>query len=226
MSTKGQPRRPYKPAFNVQAYNVIDRVDLGVRETHPSREIIDLYSENAYYGGVSFLFDNIGKIIWGWISNYAKKREWAKKIAGEKNPAKFEALVKKTLEEELNVQLTGYTVKRVEEGNHPNDFEELFLYEIQDFDLFNKHYYRADVEMLMPQETPKSQERVNKCPKCGWIISKGKNKCPRCQTVIEDAEPVKDEAAEFDFGAAPDDGKKPDDDIPPDANSGEPPADV
>ena len=61
---------------------------------------------------------------------------------------------------------------------------------MQDFDLYNKHYFRPDVEMLMPQETPTIEEEVIKCPKCGWILSKGKNKCPRCQYVISN-EPEK-----------------------------------
>ncbi len=190
MSGIEEERRPYKPSFNIQAYNVIDRVDLIIREAQPSREIIDLYSDNPYYGGVSFFFDNLGKIIYAWISTYAKKRDWAKRIGGEKDPRKFEMLVRKTLENELNVSLTAYKIIRVDEGNHPNDFETLLLYEVQDFDLYNKHYFRPDVEMLMPQETPTIEEAVIKCPKCGWILSKGKNKCPRCQYVISN-EPEK-----------------------------------
>ena len=97
MSGIEEEQRPYKPSFNIQAYNVIDRVDLIIREAQPSREIIDLYSDNPYYGGVSFFFDNLGKIIYAWISTYAKKRDWAKRIGGEKNARKFEMLVRKTL---------------------------------------------------------------------------------------------------------------------------------
>ena len=63
-------------------------------------------------------------------------------------------LVRKTLENELNVSLTAYKIIRVDEGNHPNDFETLLLYEVQDFDLYNKHYFRPDVEMLMPEKRP------------------------------------------------------------------------
>jgi hypothetical protein len=172
---------PYKPSFNVQMYNVIDRVDLTIRETHPTREVIDLYSENNYYGGVSFLFDNIGKIIFGWISLYAKKRDWAKKMAKEKDPNKFASLVLKTLQDEIRRTITGYRIVRVDEGNHPNDFETLFLYEVQDFNLYQQHYYRPDVEMLLPVTDVYVEEKTKKCPKCSWILSKGKTKCPRCQ---------------------------------------------
>lgn len=189
-------KKPYKPSFNIQAYNVIDRVDLGIRETHPSREVIDLYSENPYYGGISIFFDNLGKVIWVWISSYQKKRDWAKKLANEKDLKKFTDLATKILEQELNCDLAGYTIKKVEENNHPDDFELLFLYEIQDFALYNKHYYRPDVEMRMPQEAPKIEDKVTNCPKCGWILSKGKTKCPRCQFVIStEPEKPKDEVA-------------------------------
>jgi tRNA(Ile2) C34 agmatinyltransferase TiaS len=74
------------------------------------------------------------------------------------------------------------------------------LYEIQDFALYNKHYYRADVEMLMPQETAPVEEAIKKCPKCGWILSKGKNKCPRCQFVIS-TEPEKPPEPKEDIGS-------------------------
>lgn len=181
-------RRPFKPSFNIQMYNIIDRVDLIVRETHPTREVIDLYQESVnYYGGVTFLFDNLGKIIYGWISNYAKKRDWAKKLAGEKNPQKFEKLVIENLERELDMSLEGYKVKREEEGIHSNEFETLFLYEVAEFELYQEHHYRPDVEMLMPQDNlykPNLDDAIRKCPKCGWILSKGKTKCPRCQTEV------------------------------------------
>ena len=184
-----EERKPYKPSFNIQAYNVIDRVDLSIRETHPSREIVDLYSENNYYGGISFFFDNIGKIIWVWIARYTKHKDWAKKIVNEKNPDKFKKLVHKILEDELDKTIEGYEIHRVEEGNHPDDFELLFLYEIQEFELYNQHYYRADVQMLMPQEATPVEQTVTKCPKCGWILTKGKTKCPRCQTVVSSETP-------------------------------------
>ena len=35
MSGIEEERRPYKPSFNIQAYNVIDRVDLIIREAQP-----------------------------------------------------------------------------------------------------------------------------------------------------------------------------------------------
>jgi hypothetical protein len=201
------PTIEYKPSFNIQAYNVIDRVDLTLRETHPSREIVDLYTENNYYGGISFFFDNIGKVIWVWISNYAKKRDWAKKIAGEKNPDKFAKLCLKILEDELDRVIKGYEIKRVEEGVHPDDFELLFLYEIQEYDLYNQHYFRPEVEMLMPVEQAPVEQTTTKCPKCGWIISAGKNKCPRCQTVVGTGPSIKKE---------PEESPATDEELPPD----------
>lgn len=184
------PKRPFKPSFNVQMYNVIDRVDLSIRETHPTREVIDLYEESVnYYGGITFLLDNITKVIYTWVSNYAKKRDWAKKIGGEKNPTKLERMVLEILEKELGITFAGYKVKREEEGNHSNEFETMFLYEVQEFDLYKQHYYRSDVEALMPQEdiySPKVEETILKCKKCGWILSKGKTKCPKCQTPVPD----------------------------------------
>jgi hypothetical protein len=177
-------KNPYKPSFNVQAYNVIDRVDLSIRETHPNREVVDQYSENAYYGGITFVFDNIGKVIYTYVTRYLKKRDWAKKIDKEKNPINLKKLVLNILESQLDRVIEGYDVKRVEEGEIDNDFETLFLYEIQDYSLYQQHYFRSDVEMLLPQPDPVVEERVAKCPKCGWILSKGKNKCPRCQTIV------------------------------------------
>lgn len=179
------PTIPFKPSFNIQAYNVIDRVDLSLRETHPSREVIDLYSDNNYYGGVSFFFDNIGRVIWVWIARYAKQRDWAKKIAKETDPKKFKDIVLKILQDQLDRVIENYDVQRVEEGVHPDDFETLLLYEIQEYDLYNQHYFRPDVEALMPVEEAPVETTVTKCAKCGWILTKGKTKCPRCQTPVE-----------------------------------------
>ena len=179
--------RPYKPDFNVQMYNVIDRVDLSIRETHPTREVIDLYQESVnYYGGITFVFDNIEKIIYCWVSRYAKKRDWAKKIAKAINPKKNAQLVIGHLQEELGRSLEGYKVKREVEGEHSDPFETMFLYEVQDFKLYQKHYYRDDVQMLMPDESSYFvAETTTKCPKCNWIISAGKSKCPMCQYELQ-----------------------------------------
>lgn len=191
-------RPPYKPAFNIQMYNAIDNVDLMIRETHPSREVIDLYEEAVnYYAGLTFVFDNLSQIIWVWIPIYGpKKRGWVKKLArlGHKcvesqDPSvckKFSKEVIERLEEELNCTITNYEVKPVIEGQHPDDFEYLFLYEVQEYGLYSQHYFRPDVQMRMPMEEydAPSEEPVRKCPNCGWIVSKDATHCPRCKAEL------------------------------------------
>ena len=203
--------RPYKATYNIQMYNCIDRVDLTIRETHPSREIIDIYSENNYYGGISFVFDNLSRMIWVWIAKYSKKRSWAKKLTKENDADKFTKKTYNVLEDLLQRKLDNFEVRRVDEGNHPDDFEMMFLYEVQDIDLYSEHYLRGDVTMLMPDESSYYvEEKVEKCPKCGWILSADKTKCPMCKfdhaAPVEDPNPP-DENSENSENLAPNDKK-------------------
>ena len=175
-------------------YNVIDNVDLMIRETHPSRQVIDLYEEAVnYYGGLTFLFDNLSQIIYVWVPEYGPdKRGWVKKAAKyarkykDKNKDKYKNklvdMIKEKFLEEMGVVIKNYEFRIVLENQHPDDFEYLFLYEVQEYGLYSQHYFRSDVQMRMPMDTePVVEEKVDKCPECGWILSKGATKCPRCK---------------------------------------------
>jgi len=179
-------------------YNVIDNVDLMIRETHPTREVIDLYEEALnYYAGLTFMFDNLSQIIWIWIPQYGPdKRSWVKKAAKygrkykdkgkEKYKRKLVDLVKEKLERDLDCKIENYEFKVVLENQHPDDFEYLFLYEVQEYGLYSKHYFRPDVQMRMPMDTEVHvEEKVRKCPDCGWILSKEATKCPRCKKELD-----------------------------------------
>jgi len=172
----------YKPAWNLEFYRVVDKAQLEIEETQPTREVIDLYSEIPDFAGIVFIFDNLNKIIWTWCSRYVKSSSWAKKIIKEKNPNKVAQLVLKHLQDEMQVDLSDYKVAKVVEGEHPNEFEELFLYDVVDYNLYKQHYYKPEYQHLydyMQENEPESQTK--KCKNCGWIMSISKNICPRCR---------------------------------------------
>ena len=174
---------PYKPSWNVESYLLIDRVDLYLKETAATRENVDFYQDIEHFGGIIFYFDNYAKIIYVWVSNYWKHRDWAKKIAKEQNPVKFQKAVIEILQKEMQKDLTGYKVVRVNEGEINNDFETLFLYEIVEFHLYKQHYFRADVQMLMPQEEQEAP-KIRECPNCGWVLSADATVCLKCKTPV------------------------------------------
>ena len=174
---------PYKPSWNIESYLLIDRVDLYLKETAATRENMDFYQDIEHFGGIIFYFDNLEKNIFVWVSLYWKHRDWAKKIANEKNADKFPKVVIKILEKEMEKDFSGYKVFRVNRSEINNDLENLFLYEIVEFTLYKQHYYRADVQMLMPQED-QEVAKVQECSKCGWVLSADAKECPRCKTPV------------------------------------------
>ncbi len=178
-------KEKYKPQWNVESYQLIDRVELYLKETAATRENIDFYQDIEHFGGIIWYFDNHAKKIYTWICTYWKHRSWAKKIAKETNPKKFAKRVRDILEKEMRKDFSEYEIIRVEEGEINNDFETLFLYEIVDYELYQEHYYRPDVQMRMPQETVETEPAIDRCPHCDWIISAGTTKCPKCQKDVE-----------------------------------------
>ena len=158
-----------------------EKATLEVEEIQQSREVIDLYSEIPDFAGLVFIFDNLNKVIWVWCSEYAKPKGWGKKVKKEKNPQKVAQLVLSNLEEEMQVDLHDYKVAKVIEGNHPDEFEKLFLYDVVDVNLYQKHYYKPEYSYLYDYEQEEeSGSGTKKCKNCGWIMSKDKTKCPRC----------------------------------------------
>lgn len=172
----------YKPAWNIEFYRVLDKAQLELEETQASREVIDLYSEISDFAGVVIILDNLNKKIWVWCSIYTKSTGWAKKIIAETNPKKISELVLKILSDEMKVDFSDYKVEKVTEGNHPDDFEKLFLYDVVDVNLYQQHYYKPEYEHLYTYEQQeKAESATKKCKNCNWIMSSDKKVCPRCR---------------------------------------------
>ena len=168
----------YKPQMNVELYRVQDRVDLSLGQTAVTREILDLYYDFEFFGGLVFVFDNHAKIIYTYVTS-ADCRSWAKKISKATDQAKCAKLTQKYLQSEMEVNLSDYHFIRINEGEIHNEFEKTFLYAINPIEMYSQHYYRDDVQMLMPEEEPEVE--LSKCPTCGWILSSPGAACPRCK---------------------------------------------
>lgn len=175
----------YKPAWNVEFYQVVDKGQVILEETEQSRQVIDLYSEIPDFMGIVVIFDNLNKIIWAWCSRYVKPRGWAKKLIkyvkkGKKQ--KFADFLLEVLKDEMEKDFSDYKVAMVTEGQHPNEFEELFLYDVVDINLYKKHYYKPEYQHLYNYMEPEEEEPVTKkCKNCGWIMSSDKKVCPKCR---------------------------------------------
>ncbi len=187
----GKELKKYKPEWNIEFFVVKQKIDLVIEETQASRDIIDIYSEIPNYVGITFVLDNLNKIIWTWCSIYQKSKGWAKKLIKEKKPQKFADLVLKQIQEGFKSDLSDYKITKVIEGDHPNEFEQLFLYDIVGYNLYEKHYTKPEYEsQFISQEQSKVESATKKCKSCGWILSETKNICPRCKK-NPDREPEK-----------------------------------
>lgn len=175
--------RPYKPSWNIELYQVLDKAMLEIQEASATRETIDMYSEIEDFAGIVFILDNIEKIIWTWCSNFVKSTGWAKKMIKEKKPKKLAEMVLSIMADEMQQDFSNYKVAKVIEGNHPNEFEQLFLYDIVDINLYQKHYIKPEYQHLYGyQEDPEEvKSKTKKCKNCNWIMSNDKTVCVRCK---------------------------------------------
>jgi len=175
--------KKYKPEWNLEFYVVKDKATLELEEIEQSRDVFDMYSEIPDFAGIIFVIDNLNKIIWTWCSTYSKSSGWAKKIIKESSEKKSAQHVISALQDEMQVDFSEYKVSKVIEGEQNNEFEKLFLYDVVDINLYQKHYYKPEYEHLYEQEQQQEEQKskTKKCLKCGWIMSTEKTICPRCQ---------------------------------------------
>lgn len=178
----------YKPTWNVEAFNAVEEVDVVLRETEPSRMVIMEYADIPNYAGLSVFLDNINKIMYVWVSEYAKHRGWVKKkIVKAKTPKEFAVAIILQFARDLKVDMRDYKVVRVNEGQETEDFEWLFMYEIAEIGLYSQFYPKPEYQLMFQEREERlaaeraAKEALKKCPKCGWLLTSGKTVCPRCK---------------------------------------------
>jgi len=168
--------------WNIEAYHVKELVDLEFVETAATRGAIQEYADEPNYCGMSVFFDNINKEIFVWISAYAKKKGWVKKLE-KLTGDKFDIMFRQIFESSMKKNINDYKVYRIDEGQETEKFEWLFMYEIAELSQYRQHYPKPEYQEMfnkMEEERQLKESTVQKCENCGWLLAAGKTICPKC----------------------------------------------
>ncbi|MHA1273532.1 MAG: hypothetical protein ACTSQP_00735 [Promethearchaeota archaeon] len=170
--------------FNLEGYFIKYLGGIKVMEFIPTVEEFEGLKADKTYLGVCFIVDNIEKKIWVFQDDEIKTKKYVKSIKTEKKDKKLTELTKRIFEDELNYDISSYTVHRAKDNL--GLFNKLFKYQINEYPLYKKHYllpqYEYEEEEKEIQETVKEElsANVQKCANCGWLISANLTVCPKC----------------------------------------------
>lgn len=188
--------RKYSAHWNLEGYNIILEGIPVLREFIPSQSILVEYSEIPGYLGVTFIFDNIGKFLWINQVQDVKGKGWVKRFLKESSEKKLKEMTFKLFEQELKVDVTEYFFRRA--NNARVEFEKLFMYELAEYPLYTKHYFKPEFEQHAVEEQKEEvkeslNQSLNECPSCGWVVSKTAEVCPKCKnSLIKSEAPSKE----------------------------------
>jgi len=178
-------KKKYSAFWNITGYNVVLEGVPTLKEFIPSQSLLAEYSEIEGYMGVSFIFDNIDKYLWVYQVPEIKAKGWVKKFVNESSEKKLKKMTFKLFENELNLDVSEYFVRRADEDRP--EFEKLFMYEIAEFPLYTKHYFKPEYEVKLAEEKSKEEVKevasktLKECPHCGWVVSQKAEICPKCK---------------------------------------------
>ncbi|MHA1729204.1 MAG: hypothetical protein ACTSWY_10795 [Promethearchaeota archaeon] len=187
----------YNAERNLEMYIItkFDKKESELEEIEVSRNFFSHCHELPDFAGISFILDNLNKIIWTWCIKYRiklidrikkifrrKKSNRINKIITKKSSRKVSRLVLSFIRDKLQKNFSEYQIFKVIEGKQPpKEFEDLFLYEVVDFNLYNRHYKKAEYEQTYNYDI-KKEDKKKKCKNCGWVMNINRKVCPRCKT--------------------------------------------
>ena len=159
------------------------------------RQLLEQFTKDPNFTGLFFILDNLERRIWIVCRKYRnriknliggifrkKKTGIIGKIIKSSNPRKISKLGKLIIEKEFQSNFREYDINRVIEGEFPGEFEELFLFDIVDINLYKKHHKKREFDAIYDDPVLKSPKiETKKCLNCGWILKIEKKICPRCK---------------------------------------------
>ena len=171
--------------FNLEGYYIKQIWGLKVLEFIPTKETFDGLIEEDGFLGVCFIIDNVNKHIWVYQFDNVKAKKYVKALKSEKKDKKLSELTKNLFENELNYDISSYSVHRA--LDNLGIFTKVFKYQINEYPLYKTHYYlpqyEGEEEEQGVQEEAQAEVSANikKCANCGWIISANTTVCPKCK---------------------------------------------
>lgn len=190
----------YKGQWNLEMYivNYDDDKHLKFNNIQFERQPIEHFTKNSNFTGLFFILDNLEMKIWIVCRKYRKrimnlirgifrkkKTGIIEKIIQSSNLRKINKLGKLLIEEEFHSNFHDYDINKAIEGDFPKEFEELFIFDIVDINLYKNHQRKREFDEIYDDPVLKSPKiETKKCLKCGWILKTEKKICPRCKQLF------------------------------------------
>jgi len=170
--------------FNLEGYYISSSGGLSLMEFIPSKGNITSMNEREDYLGVLFVIDNIDKKIFVFQDDSIKTKKAVKSIKSEKKEAKLTDLTSAVFANELEYDISAYSVKRA--LDYIEVFRQYLKYQINEYPLYKQHYFLPEYE---DEETsadkeigaPEVASNLKACANCGWLISGELTICPKCR---------------------------------------------
>jgi len=173
--------------FNLEGFTLRYYGRLELIEWVPTYNAFYNLPQEEGYLGVDFIFDNIEKRIWIWQDDNIKTKKPVKKIKEESKESKITKQVQELFESLSNYDVSSYECKRAQ--RYKDTFMNLFKYQINEYPLYNQHYYLPQYEGeqdafehgVSEEDDKEEISSVKECVNCGWLISAETTVCPKCR---------------------------------------------